>query len=58
MSVNAESMAASFVVILERTRLRNPDLPAAIFRRSAWNFYGYLAKHMQSWGHHSQSSAT
>ena len=44
MSVNGESMAASFAVIMRRARERNPDLPAAIFRWSAGHFYLYLVQ--------------
>ncbi len=43
MSANVESMAASFAVVMRRARQRNPDLPAAIFRLSAGNFYTYLS---------------
>jgi hypothetical protein len=51
MSVNGELMEASFSVVLQRARQRNPNLPPAIFRRSARNFYLYLA----GWVHHSWS---
>ena len=55
MSVNAESMAASFAVVMQRARQRNPDLPAATFRRSAGNFYLYLAGICDRWAHDSWS---
>ena len=50
MSVNAESMAASFAIVIQRARQRNPDLPAAIFRCSAGNFYKYLVQTMRTLG--------
>jgi glycosyltransferase involved in cell wall biosynthesis len=56
MSVDTEGMAASFAIVIERARLRNPDLPAAIFRRSAWNFYAhYLLGICNEWGDDSRS---
>ena len=55
MSVNTEGMAASFAIVIERARLRNPDLPVAIFRRSAWNFYTYLVSICNQWGDDSRS---
>jgi hypothetical protein len=56
MSVDTEGMAASFAIVMERARLRNPDLPAAIFRRSALNFYAYyLLGICNQWGDDSLS---
>jgi glycosyltransferase involved in cell wall biosynthesis len=55
MSVDTQGMAASFAIVMERTRLRNPALPTAIFRRSAWNFYGYLLSICNQWGDDSRS---
>ena len=43
MSANVESMAASYAVVMQRARQRNPDLPAATFHFSAAGFYKYLA---------------
>jgi len=43
MSVNAESMAASYAIMMDRARQRNCDLPSAAFRWSAGYFYLYLA---------------
>jgi glycosyltransferase involved in cell wall biosynthesis len=43
MSIDAGGMAASFTVALNRARMRNSDLPAAVFRWSAGYFYSYLA---------------
>ena len=51
MSVDGELMEASFSAVMQRARQRNPHLPAAIFRRSARNFYLYLA----GWVHGSWS---
>src|SRR4029077_14513105 len=53
MSVNAESMAASFTVVMQRARQRNPDLPAATFRCAAGNFYKCLANTCERWAHNS-----
>jgi glycosyltransferase involved in cell wall biosynthesis len=55
MSVNAESMAASFEVVILRARQRNPDLPTATFRHAAGNFYVYLAGICDRWNHDSWS---
>jgi glycosyltransferase involved in cell wall biosynthesis len=55
MSVNAESMAASFEVVILRARQRNPDLPTATFRHAAGNFYVYLAGICERWNHDSWS---
>ena len=52
MSVNAETMAASFAVVMSRARKRNFDLPSSIFRWSAGNFYSYLAQNSFHWGHY------
>jgi glycosyltransferase involved in cell wall biosynthesis len=43
MSVNAEWMAASYAVTMNRARQRNCDLPSAAFRWSGGYFYLYLA---------------
>jgi glycosyltransferase involved in cell wall biosynthesis len=53
MSVNAETMAASFAVISRRARERNRDLPAAAFRWSAGYFYEYLVETCDRWDHYS-----
>jgi glycosyltransferase involved in cell wall biosynthesis len=42
MSANAETMAASYAVVMGRARERNCDLPSSIFRWSAGNFYSRL----------------
>ena len=55
MSVNAESMAASFAVMMRRARERNSDLPDATFRWSAGYFYKYLVGKSDEWNHHSWS---
>ena len=55
MSVNAESMAASFAVVARRARQRNCDLPSATFRWSGGYFYLYLAHKCYDWGHYSRS---
>ncbi len=52
MSVNAETMAASFVVVMSRARERNRDLPCSIFRWSAGCFYAYLVQNSYRWGHY------
>jgi glycosyltransferase involved in cell wall biosynthesis len=55
MSADTEGMAASFAIVIERASLRNPDLPAATFRRSAWNFHAYLLSTCNRWGYDSRS---
>ena len=55
MSANVESMAASYAVVMQRARQRNPDLPAATFRCSAGSFYKYLANVSERWAHTSWS---
>jgi glycosyltransferase involved in cell wall biosynthesis len=55
MSVNAESMAASFAVVSRRARERNRDLPTAAFRWSAGYFYHYLVGRCDRWEHYSWS---
>ena len=55
MSANVESMAASFAIVIERARQRNPDLPAAIFRFSAAGSYKYLADVSERWARTSWS---
>ena len=52
MSVNAETMAASFAVVMGRARERNCDLPSSIFRWSAGKFYAYLAQNSYHWGYY------
>jgi glycosyltransferase involved in cell wall biosynthesis len=52
MSVNAETMAASFAVVMSRARERNFDLPSSIFRWSAGNFYRYLVRNAYHWGYY------
>jgi glycosyltransferase involved in cell wall biosynthesis len=42
MSLGAAGMAASFRVVMDRARLRNPDLPAALFRWAEGHFQSYL----------------
>jgi glycosyltransferase involved in cell wall biosynthesis len=51
MSVNAENMAASYVVFLRRARARNCDLPSSIFRLSAVCFYLYLVQTCYLWAY-------
>jgi glycosyltransferase involved in cell wall biosynthesis len=53
MSVNAETMAASFAVVSRRARERNRDLPTATFRWSAGYFYEYLVGTCDRWDHYS-----
>jgi glycosyltransferase involved in cell wall biosynthesis len=55
MSVSAKSMESSYAVFIQRARQRNPDLPAATFRRSAANFYLYLLLTCERWANHSGS---
>ena len=55
MSVNAETMAASFAVVSRRARERNRDLPTAAFRWSAGYFYKYLVGRCDRWEHYSWS---
>jgi glycosyltransferase involved in cell wall biosynthesis len=55
MRVNVESMAASFAVVIERARQRNPDLPPATFRASSGDFYVYLVHTCDRWANHSAS---
>jgi glycosyltransferase involved in cell wall biosynthesis len=55
MSVDADTMAASFAVISRRARDRNPDLPAATFHWSAGYFYEYLVGRCDRWEHYSWS---
>jgi glycosyltransferase involved in cell wall biosynthesis len=50
MSANAETMAASFAVVMGRARERNCDLPTSIFRWSAGNFYSHLVQSSYYWG--------
>ena len=52
MSANAETMAASFAVVMDRARKRNLDLPSPIFRWSAGHFYTYLVKSSYHWGYY------
>jgi len=52
MSANAETMAASFAVVMSRARERNADLPSSIFRWSAGHFYAYLVKNSYRWGYY------
>ena len=49
MSVNTESMAASYAVAIRRARERNRDLPSTTFRWAAGHFYGYLAQKCYLW---------
>jgi glycosyltransferase involved in cell wall biosynthesis len=52
MSANAETMAASFAVVMSRARKRNFDLPSSIFCWSAGHFYAYLVKNSYRWGYY------
>jgi hypothetical protein len=52
MSANAETMAASFAVVMSRARERNCDLPTSIFRWSAGNYYSHLAQNSYHWGYY------
>ena len=49
MSVDGKGMAASFSVVMQRARQRNPDLPDATFRGTARDFYLFLV----DWAHYS-----
>jgi glycosyltransferase involved in cell wall biosynthesis len=52
LSANAETMAASFAVMMARARERNCDLPTSIFRWSAGNYYSHLAQNSFRWGYY------
>jgi glycosyltransferase involved in cell wall biosynthesis len=52
MSVDAETMAASYAVVMSRARERNFDLPSSIFCWSAGHFYMYLVKKSYRWGYY------
>jgi hypothetical protein len=52
MSANADSMAASYAVMISRARERNCDLRSSIFRWSAGSFYEYLAQNSWNWGYY------
>jgi glycosyltransferase involved in cell wall biosynthesis len=52
MSANAETMAASFAVVMGRARERNCDLPTSFFRWSAGNFYSHLVRNSYHWGYY------
>ena len=52
MSADAETMAASFAMVMGRARKRNLDLPSSIFCWSAGHFYAYLAKNSYRWGYY------
>jgi len=54
MSVNAEGMAASYRITMNRARQRNCDLPSATFRWSAGYFYLYLADKCHDWSRYSE----
>jgi glycosyltransferase involved in cell wall biosynthesis len=54
MSVNAEGMAASYAVTMNRARQRNCDLPSAAFRWSGGYFYLYLADKCHDSSHYSE----
>jgi glycosyltransferase involved in cell wall biosynthesis len=54
MSANAETMAASYAVVIGRARERNCDLPSSIFRWSAGNFYSRLVQNSFHWGCYDQ----
>ena len=54
MSANAETMAASFAVVMSRAGKRNCDLPSSIFRWSAGNFYAQLVRSSYHWGCYDQ----
>jgi glycosyltransferase involved in cell wall biosynthesis len=54
MSANAETMAASFAMVMSRARKRNFDLPSPIFRWSAGHFYAYLVRNSYRWGYYDQ----
>jgi len=55
MSARAESMAASFAMVLRRARQRNRDLPSAAFRWSSGYFYLYLTDKCYNRGRYSLS---
>jgi len=50
MSANAETMGASYAVVMERARARNCDLASSIFRWSAGNYYSHLVRNSVYWG--------
>ena len=54
MSLQAESMAASYDVFISRARQRNWNLPSATFRWSGGSFYLYLTDKCYHWGHYSR----
>jgi glycosyltransferase involved in cell wall biosynthesis len=55
MSLQTESMAASFAVLMRRARQRNCDLPSTTFRWSAGYFYLYLLQKCIMWAHYPRS---
>jgi glycosyltransferase involved in cell wall biosynthesis len=55
MSANAETMAASFTLVMDRARERNCDLPTSIFRWSAGNFYSRLVQSFYHRGFYDRS---
>jgi glycosyltransferase involved in cell wall biosynthesis len=55
MTANAETMAASYAVVISRARERNCVLPSSIFRWSAGSFFEYLAQNSWDWGYYDLS---
>ena len=55
MSVNTESMAASFAVVIQRARQRNPDLPSRHFSFLGGEFLQVPVKICERWDHDSWS---
>lgn len=50
MSLQIDGMSRSYEIAMARVRLRNPDLPARIFRWSAGHFHSYLVSKCYLWG--------
>jgi glycosyltransferase involved in cell wall biosynthesis len=49
MSMDAVGMTASFRVVMDRARRRNPDLPGALFRWAEGDFHSYLVSRSYSY---------
>ena len=54
-SVNTTTMSTSYRAVFARARRRSPDVPRALFRWGAGEFYIYLANKSDQWGFHSRS---
>jgi glycosyltransferase involved in cell wall biosynthesis len=54
-SVNTTTMSTSYRAVFARAQQRSPDVPPALFRWGAGQFYIYLANKSYQWGFHSRS---